>query len=98
MREFEERSDAPVYGAREDLVATVQDGEAVVVDLRSNAYFTLSRTATLVWEALSAGQGLPAAVERILSEFDVEPARAHADAEAFLEALLRQGLLELKRG
>ncbi|APR79590.1 Hypothetical protein A7982_04937 [Minicystis rosea] len=84
---------APAYTARADLSTTVQDGEAVVVDLRENAYFTLSPTATLVWVALSAGQGLSAAVDDIVSRFDVDPAQARADAEEFADTLLQQGLL-----
>ena len=100
MHDFDKNdgsADAARYEARADLVTTVEGGEAVVVDLHRDAYFTLSRTATLVWEALSSGRDLDTAVTHILAEFDVDPTRARADAEAFRDALLGSGILVTKQ-
>lgn len=87
---------ATAYAVREDVQSTVVDGEAVIVDLQRDAYFTLSETATVIWEAVQAGEGLEGAAARLVEAFDVEPARAREDAAAFLESLVRDNLIEAK--
>lgn len=66
-------------------------GLLVVVDNRE--LHTLNEVAARVW-SLCDGRDVPAIVEAIVSEFDVEPARAQADVDSFLAQLDGVGALQ----
>lgn len=90
-------SEAPsletAYRPRAELQSTVMEGEAVIVDLKSNLYFTLNATGTLVWETLERGAPLREAVARLQEHFEVTEAQARADVESLAKELLSSGLI-----
>ena len=71
------------------------DDELVALDLDRSTYFTANPAAALLIKLLAEGSvtrdGLVAA---LLAEFDVEPAVAGGDVDAFLADLDRDGLLD----
>lgn len=68
-------------------------GGAVLVHLGTNRIFELNETGAKVWELLSAGLDRERILERLVADFDVEPASADADLRQVLEDLKREGLL-----
>jgi len=84
------------YVVQPHVQSAVVDGEAVIVNLQSNAYFTLSATATVIWEAVQTGEDLERAAARLVEAFDVELTRAREDATAFVDELLRNDLVHVK--
>lgn len=68
--------------------------EAVILDVDTAHYFSLTGTGLRAWELLAGGltaAGLTAALE---SEFDAPPGRIAADVADLLSHLEREGLLE----
>ncbi len=69
------------------------DGEAVVLDPRTDRYLSLNRSGTLMWERLISGTTHDELVIALLAAFDVDEATAKADVDAFLTALRSENLL-----
>ena len=62
--------------------------------LDMNSLITLNATARLIWELLAESHTLEFLVEEVVQQFDVDPERARADVQAFLDDLGSMGLLE----
>lgn len=72
------------------------DGEAVLLNLATEAYFGLDEVGTRMWYALTEGGSLTAAFETLAAEFEVEPVRLEADLRGLLQRLLSLGLVEAR--
>ena len=80
--------------ARNSRVAwRVYDGEAVILVAEDSTLNTLNVVGTVVWEAADGRTPVSAIVDRVCSEFDVDPAEAERDVAGFIEKLQRRGLL-----
>lgn len=78
----------PAYRASDAIAAEVLDGEAIVIDLVSGAYFSFSGWSSWVWESLAAG----------VDRDELEPAFEHVGGfDEFVDAVVEAGLL-LPRG
>jgi hypothetical protein len=86
-----------MYIARSPAVASrVLDGEMVIMSAIDSTLFSLSEVATVIWQAADGLTPLSGIVrKRICVEFDVTPAVALRDAEAFVEDLARHGILRV---
>jgi len=58
---------------RDDVVAKVLDGEAIMIDLPKGIYYSLDGVGGRVWELLEEGRGAAAIAVGIAREFDVTP-------------------------
>ena len=67
--------------------------ETVLLDLASGHYFGLDSVGKLIWESVSEGKTLAAAVDAIVAEYEVEKSQAEADVTAFASQLVERGLL-----
>jgi hypothetical protein len=67
--------------------------EIVVLDLKTNAYYSLNETGIVVWEGLAKKQALPALVEAVVDQCDVSPELAAKDAEGFVKRLCEMKLI-----
>lgn len=79
-----------------DVLMREVDGEAVLLNLATEAYFGLDEVGTRMWYALTEGGSLDVAFERLAAEFEVEPARLEADLRGLLQRLLSLGLVETR--
>lgn len=77
-----------------DVVHRRVDEEIVLVNLQTNRIFSLNRTAGRLWELLGETSGRAELRERLLEEFDVEPAQLDQELETTLSALKAEGLLQ----
>lgn len=70
--------------------------ETVVVDYAAGLYFSLNGVGGWIWNYLGeAGTATVEAIEAgVLAAYDVDPARGRAETRHFLEALLRENLVE----
>lgn len=77
------------------LFTEIDDGTGVLLHLDTKFYYTLNRTAVVVWKALSEGErATPGEIAARLSEaFRVEPGVAERDVIAILDELVADGLL-----
>jgi hypothetical protein len=79
---------------RDGVLAQLELPHAILLDTASGDYYDLNATGTELLRAMLAGGDLDAAVAAIVARFDVDSARARADAEALLAELNRRRLLE----
>ncbi len=75
-----------------DAIAQEVSGETVILDLRSEQYFSLDIVGTRVWQLLQASPDLDAVLSQLLEEFDVKPDRLKADVDVLIASLVKEGL------
>lgn len=73
--------------------AAPADGETVLLDLASGAYFTLNETGTLIWERLAAGATPEELATALAEAFAVAHEVARRDVDALVAELLEAGLV-----
>jgi hypothetical protein len=69
------------------------DDEILALDTASSTFFNTNRAGALLWSELSEGRTRADLVERLVMKYDIEPATARRDLDAFLDSLARHGLL-----
>lgn len=60
-------------------ISTHLQGEAVILGLTAQEFYSLDAVGARIWELLQAPTTVPALVEVLLQEYDVEPARCAGD-------------------
>ena len=93
VSETDEPEREQVYGQSPDVVATVVEGEAVLLDLRSGRYFSLNKVGTAVWEQMDGKKTLEVVLGAICQRFAVKPEAAWKDMTLLVRELRREKLL-----
>lgn len=78
----------------ETVMFTLVDGDAVLLNVRTNHYYSLTEVGARLWELLSGGSSLRAAYALILSEYEVEAAQLERDLLDLLTDLVENDLVE----
>ena len=76
-----------------DVLVNVIDGEAVLLNLKSECYFGLDEVGLRMWQVLTELDSVKAAYEALLAEYDVEPEELQHDLEELIEQLVEHGLV-----
>jgi len=76
-----------------DLVAADLDGELVMMSAEAGRYYGISGVGSRAFELLSSPISVDKLVDIITTEYDVTPAECRRDMRAFVEALLKNGLV-----
>ncbi len=77
-----------------NVAARLLGDEMILMSTRDSILFTLSPVATEIWLAADGRTPLQEIVERrVCARFEVTPEAALRDAEAFVEELVRRGVL-----
>ncbi len=71
------------------------DGESVLLNLESERYFGLDGTGTRMLDLVTAMPNVDAAYQKLLEEFEVEPAMLRDHLNELLRSLVENGLLKL---
>lgn len=77
-----------------DISARTIGDETIVLSLPTSRYFTITGVGTRVFELLAEDASLDELVGTITEEYEVEPATARRDIEAFLDRLRDAQLLD----
>jgi hypothetical protein len=72
------------------------DGEAVLLDLKSECYFGLNLVGTRIWRLLERDGDLRSVHKALLGEFEVEPDRLSEDIQALVAQLADAGLVTVR--
>lgn len=67
--------------------------ETVILDLDSGVYYGLDAVGSRFWQLLAEGGSAASARDRLLEEFDVEPARLDQDLDDLVGQLVASRLL-----
>lgn len=81
------------YAPASQVSAKVVEGEAVLLNVETGAYFSLNKVGTHIWELYSQGKTLAEVVDGVCQRFEVATGRAEADVRLFTETLVQRGLL-----
>lgn len=79
---------------RTEVIWRAVDGQVVGLDLRSSRYFSLNRSATVLWERLERDATPEELSDILVREYALERAAADRDVAEFLAELTAGGLLE----
>ena len=78
------------------VAARALDGEMMIMSAKDSTLFTLSKTATILWQAADGTTALDEIVQRkICTEFDVTSSEAFADAENWARELASHEILQV---
>ncbi len=80
--------------ARKGLAERIIDGQALIVNAEGGEILVLNEVGAFVWTLLDGTRSVASLVESVLAEFDVDPATARVDVEAFLSGLEARKALE----
>ena len=75
-----------------EVVSRTLDGEEVLLQLETGAYFGLNEVGTLIWKLMKDGLSTAEILKMLESEFDVPEIEAAKDFEEFVSQLKRKGL------
>jgi len=84
---------AVVWKLSPDVVFRDLEGEAVILDLASGAYFGLNEVGTRVWRLLEEGRDASQIVEIVASEYQADRATIARDVERLLDDLRTRRLI-----
>ena len=76
------------------LFTELPDGESVLLDLETEAYFGLNRLGTAVWMTLDDDGDVESIVSSTCESTDVDADVVRADIAELIAELARQGLVE----
>lgn len=72
------------------------EGEAVLLDLKSECYFGLDAVGTRIWRLIEQDGDLKTVHQTLLSEFDVEPDQLERDLAILIGQLADAGLVHIE--
>ncbi len=76
-----------------DVRARSFNEETIVLDLRSSVYLSTNPAGTILWQQLERGTTRSRMIEALVDEFQIDPERAGADVDAFLDDCWRRELI-----
>jgi hypothetical protein len=73
------------------------DNEYVLLNTQTELYFGLDSVAASFWQLFAEGLTIPAAVDKVMAEYDVDKDTLENDLNVLLQALENNQLLTLQR-
>ena len=81
----------------ENIVSRELEGEAVMLNLESGAYFGLDEVGTRIWQLIQEHGSLRKVLEVMQSEFDAAPETLENDLLRLVEELRGKGLVSVSQ-
>lgn len=78
----------------DQVAAKVMEGEAVIIDLATGAYYSMDGVGGLIWSLIEATQGMDDMVDAITAAYDVAPDTARSDLVRLAGQMLDENLVE----
>ena len=77
-----------------DVLISIIDDEAVLLNLKSERYFGLNRTGTTMWTALTTAESIESAYQTLVGTFAVDPETFRHDMSNLVRELIEHDLVE----
>jgi len=77
-----------------DIIWSVVDGEAVLLNIASGHYYSLNETATDIWQRLQQGASEAQVVEAIAQTYRIDPETVQRDVTELIQELRATKLVE----
>ena len=81
-----------------EIIAAEADQDLIMVSIASGCYYGLSDVAREIWDAIEHPKRVSDLVGGLAASYDVNPSLCEEQTLSFLEALLDEGLLQVKDG
>lgn len=81
-----------------EVTAEVFDGEAIILNLATGAYYSIDKAGGLIWTSIAAGHSVEETAATLVTRYDVSPERARADVERVTDELIRERLVLVTEG
>jgi hypothetical protein len=72
----------------------VIDGEAIIINLVTGAYYSMQGIGGEIWSMISARRSVGSMLDEIVAAYDVDYDAANRDLHAVLQQLLDEGLIQ----
>jgi hypothetical protein len=82
--------------ATKELVSCNVAEEAVVLNLKVGAYYSLNSVGARIWNLIQAPRTMHEIRDAIMHEYNVDPDRCERDLQVLLRDLTAQGLVEVQ--
>jgi hypothetical protein len=81
-----------------EVIAAEADQDLIMVSLASGSYYGVSDVAREIWDAIERPKRISDLVDDLTARYHIDAASCEDQTLSFLEALLHEGLLQVKRG
>ncbi|MCL4479329.1 MAG: PqqD family protein [Deltaproteobacteria bacterium] len=83
------------YTIPKDIIITeLDDNEAVLLDLKSERYYSLNETGLLIYKGIEVSLTLEKNIEQLISIYDLDKAEALDSVNTLISKLLNSKLIE----
>jgi coenzyme PQQ synthesis protein D (PqqD) len=76
-----------------NVISEVLDGEAIMVNLETGAYYSLRGVGTQIWEAVTAGATCDEVTATLIAQYSGEPSAIRSAVEGLIDELAHEGLI-----
>jgi len=76
-----------------DVIAESIDGEVIIINLNSGAYYSSLGSGGAIWEALAASHSIEETIALLTTRYGVEQAAIEREISGFVAQLIDEGLL-----
>jgi hypothetical protein len=76
------------------VISEVIDGEAVIVNLETGAYYSIQGAGSLIWELIETGASAADMLARLVDQYASSSAEIRSPLLSFLNELREEGLIE----
>lgn len=92
MNEFDQAMNAYPIRTKDTAHRTLVD-EAIVVNFKNSFFYNLNPVGTFIWDRCDGQHDFAQIVSAITAEFQVDAEEAARDCRAFIDSLVKEGLL-----
>jgi hypothetical protein len=71
------------------------DGEAAILNVQSGEYYGLDEVGAAVWRMMSESLWIGEIIQRLTSEYEVDPEQCEADLIGLIDKLAEHGLVDI---
>jgi len=83
---------------RTDVIGKEIQSKSVLLNLDNGTYYSLNKTGTFIWSLLDEKRAVNDLIERVTQQFDIDKDRAYLDVQSFIEAMEKEGLIDIRDG
>ncbi len=82
--------------AAKEQVSSALAGEAVILDVKSGAYYGLNEVGASIWNLIQEPKTVSEIRDAIVAEYEIEPEVCDRDLKELLKQLADKGLIEVR--
>lgn len=85
-----------VIAGKKEIAIADMDGEVVMMSLETGKYYNLGSMGTIIWGMIENPVSVETIISKLLDKYEVTQQQCEAEVISFLNAMAKQGLLEIK--